>query len=81
MQAFTLPTKSQIHLCLDRGSALALLDLLDLHLLEVGADPEHAADIAALRRQLQCRGAQLTAMASAITSEMRACGWSLTAES
>lgn len=80
MNTFTLPTKSQIHLCLNRTEALALSDLIELHLLQTlrpGEEPDAERE---LKFQLGSRAGLLEGLAAAVVQEMRNCGWPLTAE-
>lgn len=81
MNTFTLPTKSQIHLCLNRIEANALSDLIELHLLQTNHPGEEPDAERELKSQLGYRAGLLEGLASSIIREMRSCGWSLTAES
>lgn len=73
MSVFSLPTKSQIHLCLGETEARALWDLIELHLLrELNDDPDAQRELTAT---LKFRLRTLEEIATAIGRETRAVGW------
>lgn len=82
MNTFTLPTKSQIHLCLNEREARALADLIELHLLREspGAMCDEADELAEkeLTQGLRFRLDNLAEISSGILREMRSCGWPVT---
>lgn len=81
MISFTLPTKTQLHLCLNQTEANVLCDLIELHLLQSIRPGEELDAERELKFQLGSRAGLLEGLSTSIVKEMRSLGWSLTAHS
>lgn len=81
MNTFTLPTKSQIHLCLGQREARALSDLIELHFLReearaAGMEPDPLTE-KELKQTISFGSTDLAKIELGIIQEMRNCGWSI----